>query len=193
MESRSTLLEKEEEMAEPMSDSHFKSMSFLFKLRDLFLPRINVLKEVDIKPGFRILDYGCGPGSYTVVASRLVGPTGKVYALDIHPLAIERVKERTEKERLSNIETIQSDCATGLEADSIDVAILYDVLHGLGQPDVVLGELHRVLKPGGTLSVNDHHYKEEEIISKITEGKLFVLLNKGKKTYNFSKSKGGNQ
>jgi ubiquinone/menaquinone biosynthesis C-methylase UbiE len=180
-------------MGEPMSDSHFKSMSFMFRFRDFFLPRKNVLKEVDIKPGFHILDYGCGPGSYTLVASRLVGPTGKVYALDIHPLAIKRVKERAEKENLSNIQTIQSDCATGLEADSIDVALLYDVMHGLDQPDAVLGELRRVLKPGGTLSVNDHHYQQEEIVSRITGGKLFVLRSGGKKTCNFTKSKGGNQ
>ncbi len=180
-------------MAEHMSDSHFKTMSFMFRFRDFFLPRKNVLKEVNIKPGFRILDYGCGPGSYTVVASKLVGSTGKVYALDIHPLAIKRVKERAEKKRLSNIETIQSDCATGLEPDSIDVAFLYDVLHGLDQPEAVFAELHRVLKPDGTLSVNDHHYQPEQIISKITGGGLFVLANRGKKTCNFSKSKGVSQ
>jgi ubiquinone/menaquinone biosynthesis C-methylase UbiE len=180
-------------MAEPMSDSHFKTMSFMFRFRDFFLPRKNVLKEVDIEPGFRILDYGCGPGSYTVVASGLVGPTGKVYALDIHPLAIKRVKERAENKGLSNIETIQSDCATGLEPESIDVAFLYDVLRGLDRPNDVLVELHRVLKSDGTLSVNDHHYQPEQIISKITEGGLFVVANQGRKTCNFSKSKGVSQ
>jgi ubiquinone/menaquinone biosynthesis C-methylase UbiE len=178
-------------MTESMSDSHFKTMSFMFRFRDFFLPRKNVLKEVDIRPGFSILDYGCGPGSYTVVASRLVGPNGKVYALDVHPLAIKRVKERAEKERLTNIRTIQSDCATGLEPESIDVAFLYDVLRGLDQPNAVLAELHRVLKPGGTLSVNDHHYQPEQLILKITGGGLFVFADRGKKTCNFSKSKGG--
>jgi ubiquinone/menaquinone biosynthesis C-methylase UbiE len=101
------------------------------------------------------------------------------------------VKERAEKGRLSNIETIQSDCATGLEADSIDVALLYDVLHGLDRSDAVLRELHRVLKPSGILSVNDHHYGKEELVSEITAEGLFVLVNKGRKTCNFSRSKGG--
>lgn len=177
-------------MDKPMSDSHFKTMSRMYRFRDFFLPRKDILREVDIKPGFRILDFGCGPGSYTVVAAVLVGSSGRVYALDIHPLAIQRVKELASNKRLTNIETIQSDCATGLEAESIDVVFLYDILHHLSELHAVLGELYRVLKPGGVLSVNDHHLKEEEIIFKITEGGLFVLRNKGKKTYNFSKSKG---
>ena len=53
-------------MDKPSSDFHFKGMSFLFKIRDLFLPRKNVLKEVGIRPGFHVLDYGCGPGAYLI-------------------------------------------------------------------------------------------------------------------------------
>ncbi len=174
-------------MDSPTPDSHFKTMCFMYKFRDLFLPRKNVLKEVDIKPGFHILDYGCGPGSYSIVAARLVGSTGKVYALDVHPLAIQRVGNAASKKGLTNIETIQSDCATGLEEESIDIAFLYDILHHLSEPDAVLGELHRVLKPGGILSCNDHHLKENEIISRITGTGLFKLSSKGKKTYSFSK------
>ncbi|MGB2769120.1 MAG: hypothetical protein WBC88_05270, partial [Candidatus Zixiibacteriota bacterium] len=59
--------------------------------------------------------------------------------------------------------------------------------HHLSESDTVLGELHRVLKPGGILACNDHHLKEEEIISKIISTGLFKLSSKGKKTYSFSK------
>jgi ubiquinone/menaquinone biosynthesis C-methylase UbiE len=181
----------EDSMDKPMSDFHFRIMSLMFKVRDLFSPRENILNELDIKPEFQILDYGCGPGSYTFVASKLVGAKGRVYALDIHPLAIQRVKSTALRKGLRNIETIQSDCATGLESETIDVTFLYDILHDLMEPDRVLGELHRVLKPGGILSCNDHHMKENQVISRITETGLFTLSNQGKKTYNFSKSKGG--
>lgn len=174
-------------MDSPTPDSHFKTMCFMYKFRDLFLPRKNVLKEVDIKPGFHILDYGCGPGSYSIVAARLVGSTGKVYALDVHPLAIQRVGNAASKKGLTNIETIQSDCATGLEKESINIVFLYDILHDLSEPDAVLEEMHRVLKPSGILSCNDHHLKENEIISRITGTGLFKLSSKGKKTYSFSK------
>ncbi len=54
-------------MDKPMSNLHFRFMSFGYKFRDFFKPRKNVLREVDIRPGFHILDYGCGPGSYSIV------------------------------------------------------------------------------------------------------------------------------
>lgn len=90
-------------MDRPMSNLHFRFMSFAFKFRDFFKPRKNVLRGVDIRPGFHVLDYGCGPGSYTVIAAKLVGNSGKVYALDIHPLAIQKVQDaRREEHRPPN-------------------------------------------------------------------------------------------
>ncbi len=71
-----------------MSDFKFKAMSFIFKIRDIISPPQNILKEANIKSGYSILDYGCGPGAYTIIAAKIVGETGKVYALDIHKLAI---------------------------------------------------------------------------------------------------------
>ena len=175
-------------MDKPMSNFHFRFMSFGFWFRDIFLPRKSILKEVGIKPGFCILDYGCGPGSYTFAAAQFVGKSGKIYALDIHPLAIQRVQKIAAKRRLANIRTIHSDCATGLPDQSIDVALLYDTLHEISKPNEVLAELHRVLKPNGILSFNDHHMKEEsEIVSKITGKGLFRLSRKGKRVYNFRK------
>ena len=176
-------------MDKPMSNFHFRGMSFWFRILDFFLPRKNVLAEAGIKSGFSILDYGCGPGSYTMAAAQLVGKSGKTYALDIHPLAVQRVQHIASKKKFTNIKTILSDCATGLPDESIDVVLLYDTLHNLSKPDEVLAELHRVLKPNGILSFNDHHMKEEnEIMSGITGKGLFTLSTKGKKVYNFSKA-----
>jgi ubiquinone/menaquinone biosynthesis C-methylase UbiE len=174
-------------MDKSMPALDFKVMSFFFKFRDFFQPRKNVLAEVNIEPGFNILDYGCGPGSYTAVAAQLVGEAGKVYALDILPLAIEQVQKTAARKRLANIETILSDGATGLPEGSIDVALLYDTLHNLSEPEKVLAELHRVLKPDGILSFSDHHLKDNEMISQVTAKDLFKLSKKGKKVYNFAK------
>lgn len=174
-------------MDKPMSNFAFKFMTFLFRFRDLFLPRRNVLNEVGIKSGFHVLDYGCGPGSYSVIAGEMVGPTGKVYALDIHSLAVRQVQNVASKRRLANIETIRSDCATGLPSNSLDVLLLYDTLHLLSDPDSVLQELHRVLKPNGILSFSDHHMKDDKIISEVTDGGLFRLSTRAKSTYSFSR------
>ena len=164
----------------------FKLMSFAFKFRDFFLPRKNILKEVGIKPGFHVLDYGCGPGGYIIAAAELVGKSGKIYALDIHPPAIQTVQSIILKRQLTNVETICSDCNTGLPDNSVDVVLLYDTLHSLSDPNGVLEELRRVLKPDGILSFSDHHMKENEIVSKVTSRGLFRLSRKGKRTYSFS-------
>jgi ubiquinone/menaquinone biosynthesis C-methylase UbiE len=170
-----------------MSDSGFKAMAFTFRIRDFLRPRKDIVKEAGIREGFHVLDYGCGPGSYVKAVSEMVGESGKVYALDIHPSAVESVKRISEKNGLKNVETILSDRKTGLPGESIDVVLLYDTFHDLEDPNGVLEELNRVLKPNGILSFSDHHMKEDEIISKITDRKLFKLLRKGEKTYSFVK------
>jgi len=71
-------------MDKPMSSIGFKLMSLIFKVRDIFRPRLDVLKEAGIESGFCILDYGCGPGSYIAPLVKLIGPSGKIHALDIN-------------------------------------------------------------------------------------------------------------
>jgi len=169
------------------SNLGFRLMAFGYRFRDLRLPRMNILKDVGIKPGFHVLDYGCGPGSYILPLAELVGESGKIYALDIHPLAIQKVQDIASKRQVANVETILSDCKTGLLDNSLDVVLLYDAFHDLSGPGGVLEELHRVLKPNGVLSFSDHHMKEYEIVSQVTNGRLFRLSRKGKRTYSFSK------
>lgn len=174
-------------MDKPASNFHFRFMSLGYKFRDLRLPRKNILEEVGIKPGFHVLDYGCGPGSYIIPLAELVGKSGKVYALDIHPLAIRKVQDIASKKQLTSVATILSDCQTGLPDNSLDVVLLYDIFHHLSDPDGVLKELHRVLKPDGILSFTDHHMKENAIVSQVTNNRLFRLLRKGQRTYTFLK------
>ena len=172
-------------MAKRMSNLQFRGMAFLFRLRDLMRPRENILQEVELERGFQVLDYGCGSGSYSVPAAKAVGETGRVYALDIHPLATEAVENRAGKEGLANVSTIVSDCATGLPDGGIDVVFLYDIFHMLDNREEVLREIHRVLRPEGILSFSDHHMKEEKIESGVTAGGLFALAEKGRYTYTF--------
>lgn len=174
-------------MDKPEPNFSFRLMALMYRLRDIRLSRKKILEELEIKPGFHVLDYGCGPGSYIIDTSGLVGISGKVYALDIHPIAIEMVQSIASKKNLTNVETIHSDCKTGLPDNSIDVVLLYDILHGLGDPGGVLRELHRVLKSDGTLSITDHHLTENEIVSIVADDNLFELSRKGKRTYSFLK------
>ena len=136
-------------MDKPMPKIMFVGMSYILKCRDIFRPRENILREINIEPDFRILDFGCGPGSYITHISKTVGKNGKIYALDIHPLAIEKVKNIASKLDLSNVETICSDCVTALPDKAIDTILFYDIFHMLGEKMKVLTELHRVVKDDG--------------------------------------------
>lgn len=167
------------------SSLHFRLMSFTFRLRDFFLPPGRILSEAGIQPGFTVLDYGCGSGSFVFPLSELVGESGRVYAVDMHPLAIRRIERITSSKRLTNVVAIRSDCETRLPDGSVDTALLYDTFHTLTDPDKVLRELHRVLKQGGILSFRDHHATEAEILSGVTGAGFFSLSRKGKRTYTF--------
>jgi ubiquinone/menaquinone biosynthesis C-methylase UbiE len=162
-------------------------MALTFAWRDLLHPRSGVLKEVGIRAGSHVLDFGCGPGSYILPVEDLVGPAGKIYALDTRPLAVKMVEKRAAKRHLGNVIPIQSDGPTGLPDRSLDVILLYDVFHELEQPEAVLRELNRVLKPGGVLSFSDHHLDEEEIVSGMVKGGFFRLAGKGRRTYSFQR------
>lgn len=175
-------------MSESQSKFGFSLMSFAFSIRDFISPRNNILDEVGIKEGDFVLDFGCGSGSYILPLAELVGKSGRIYALDINPLSIEKGRKIVLKQRLLNVQFILSDCDTLLPDKCLDVVLLYDILHDLEEPDMILSEIHRILKPNGILSCTDHHLKNDKIISKITQNGLFVLSRKKKKTLNFSVS-----
>ncbi|MHC4423657.1 MAG: class I SAM-dependent methyltransferase [Planctomycetota bacterium] len=166
----------------------FKLMKFAFKIRDFISPRIYVLEEVGIEPGNTVLDFGCGPGSYIVPLSSLVGRPGEIFAQDLNPLAIKSVQDIVSKNKLENVKTIHSNCDTGLPDQSVDVVLLYDTYHDLNNPDNVLQELTRILKTEGILSFSDHHMKDKEIRENFLSNKLFRFIKKNKKTYTFSKN-----
>ena len=163
----------------------FRVMAFDFRIRDLVSPRKNIVADVGVRPGANILDFGCGPGAYIPATEELIGPSGHIYALDAQPMATEYVQELCRKKKYLNVTSILSDRATGLPAASIDVIFLYDILHGLADAKPIFEELHRVVKPEGILSVNDHHLQQEEIIARVTATGHFKLAEKKSKTIAF--------
>ncbi len=174
-------------MRKAQAGSGFGVMAFMFKIRDFIKPRKNVLEEAGIKPGFEVLDFGCGPGGYLLPTLKIAGTSGKIYALDKNPAAIKTVKSIIAKNKLDNVFPILSDRDTGLPDNSIDIVLLYDILHHLENPDAILSECHRVLKPGGILSVSDHHMEKPDIEKVIIKNGLFQISNHGKMVYNFLK------
>jgi len=175
----------ETEIDKPMKNISFKGMSALFALRDKFSNPMKKIAKAKVKKGDYVLDYGCGPGSFSLSAAKVVGDSGKVYATDIQPLSAEKIQKKALREGINNIETITTDGSTGLKDNSIDVILCFDMFHMLNDPQKVLIEFYRVLKPNAILSIDCHHMKEIE--SKVVKTGLFKLVEKIDKTYNFTK------
>ena len=169
------------------SDLDFKLMSLFFKLRDFFHPpAIKILKS-KIKLGDSILDYGCGPGSYSFAALKVIGESGRLFAADINPLALKKVEKKASKRGIENIKMILTYCNTDITDESLDVVICFDVMHNIKEKDTILKEFHRVLKPKSFLLFDDHHLNEDEILSAIADTGLFKLVEKKDKFFNFKK------
>ncbi len=134
---------------------HFRMMSLVHEtLYGLFRDPYQALDAAGLEPGQEVLEVGCGPGFFTVPAARIVGERGSVYALDVSPLAVERVQQKIEKERATNVETILADAAqTGLPDQRFDLIFVFGFAHSVGNMEDILTELHRLLRPGGILSI----------------------------------------
>ena len=171
----------------PMPDIAFKVMSFFLGLHHRFMDIGKRLEESGVQRGQTVLDFGCGPGHFTIAAAKRVGETGGVYALDIHPLAVKSVEGKARKEGLSNITTILSDRDTGLPDESVDVVLLYDTIHMIADKRALLEELHRIVKPGGALSIWVGHMKVDDVVEIVEKSDLFALRDRRGAVLNFEK------
>jgi len=88
-------------MKEKMSNFAYKMMTYVgMPIRNLFMHPNKMLTEVEIDPGCHILEYGCGPGVFTMLLAEKTGRSGLVYALDIHQLALKTIEKKPGKRAL---------------------------------------------------------------------------------------------
>jgi ubiquinone/menaquinone biosynthesis C-methylase UbiE len=162
------------------------------------------LRKVGIRKGQIVLDFGCGSGNYAIPAARIAGREGKVYALDKKRWGVWPCEglgdlakradlgspsaRKSESRGLGNIVMMKTsgELKIALEAESVDVVLLYDVLHYYyfpvaGDRRRLLREVYRVLKPDGFISFYpgdpdvSHNYRELEVIKKEIEEANFCL------------------
>ena len=166
-----------EKKLQPMSDASFKGMMWLFKFIDLIRDPRRRLKKIPLKEGMAVVDYGCGPGRYTLPVANLVGPKGEVFAVDIQPLAISTIKEKAARESLTNIEAILVDSYnTGIQGSSIDLVLLLDTLHLIGDCDALFREIHRIIKQDGILFMDPGHMKMSRAREIVESTGLFTIV-----------------
>jgi len=129
---------------------------------------VRFLRRIGLRPGRKVLDFGCRVGHYTIPAAFVVGSKGIVYAVDKEPQALNELKQKAKANNLKNIKIVKNNGPIRLdfETESIDVVLLYDVLHYLvkDQRTRLYHEAFRSLKQDGLLSVYPKHTLEDEPI-----------------------------
>jgi len=172
----------EKRSTEKMSDTSFKMMEVIFNVVDFIFPYIKKrVKKFGIDAGMTVVDYGCGPGRYAVKFAELVGKNGKVYAVDIHELAIEGVRKRMAKYNIDNIEPVLIEGYNSTLPDNIaDIVCAIDMFFIIKKPEEFLAELKRITKNNGTLVIDYGHQNREETKTKILASGVWEIVEETK-------------
>jgi len=143
---------------------HFPAPAFIGRFLDSDLrrrmqPPGPIIEHSGIRPGIKVLEIGCGSGSYTTFVARAVGPEGAVCALDIQPKMLEQLAQKLDQPEnadLTNI-TLYEQSAYELPFDdgTFDVVYMVTVLFEIPDRQRALAEIRRVLKPDGKLASSE--------------------------------------
>jgi len=119
----------------------------------------SVVRRSGIRPGTKVLELGCGSGCFTMEASMAVGEEGRVYAVDLQKGMLRHLQRRLAGNgycHLENVELVQAGAyCLPFDHGSLDMTLLVTVLPEIPDRVRALGEVHRVLRPGGILAVTE--------------------------------------
>jgi ubiquinone/menaquinone biosynthesis C-methylase UbiE len=167
---------------ERMPDFVFRLMKILFHIFYLFKSVRKDLELFGVKKGDVIADWGCGTGAYTKTASEMVGPEGRVFAVDVHELSVETVNGIIRKNNLTNVVPVLSD---GIKADipddSVDIVFAIDMFHMVKNTDLFLKEISRITKKSGYLFIEDGHQPRKRSKEKIVRSGCWKIVTEEKR------------
>jgi precorrin-6B methylase 2 len=123
-----------------------------------------VIDALEIKLGQTVADLGAGSGYYSFRIAPLVGPTGKVLAIDIEPKMLDVIEQRATREHVANIEPVlSSERDPNLAPHSVDLLFMVDVYHELEYPYEVMSKVREALKPGGRVALVEYRAEDPEV------------------------------
>jgi ubiquinone/menaquinone biosynthesis C-methylase UbiE len=139
-----------------------------------------IVDAIGLEQGMVVADIGAGTGLLTVEMAKQVGRWGIVFAVDIVPAFLERIRERARAEGLANVIVVRGEeRATGLEPVSVDLAFMCDTYHHIEYPQAYLRSLFDTLRPGATLVLVDMKRPEGRsspaVLRHVRAGKAIVI------------------
>jgi ubiquinone/menaquinone biosynthesis C-methylase UbiE len=167
----------------------FKAMQGVMKLIDTVHPHVPALsKSFGIQPGMTVVDYGCGPGRYTVELAKITGASGKVYAVDLVEIALHETQKRLNKNGVSNVELkLAQGYDSGVPRASADMICAIDMFHHI-DPEPFLIELDAIAKAAGVIVISGGHQSRNSIKQAVAESGLWVLTDESKLFMRFEKA-----
>jgi SAM-dependent methyltransferase len=132
------------------------------------------LDKIGIREGMTVADVGAGIGYFTIRLGKRVGPSGKVYAVDVQPEMLTMLKQRAAKADVKNITPVLgSESDPKLPAGSMDLILLVDVYHEFSQPQRMLQRMRDALKNDARLVLLEYR-KEDPHIPVRSEHKMSI-------------------
>ena len=132
------------------------------------------LDAIGLTPGMVVADVGAGTGYMSLRMAKRVGPSGKVYAEDVQPEMLHRLRQNAAEAKLSNIQTVLGgEADPKLPPNALDLILLVDVYHEFSQPQKMLRKMRESLKPDGRLVLLEYR-KEDPSIPIRPEHKMSV-------------------
>lgn len=123
-----------------------------------------MLKQLNLKPGQTVVDFGCGNGFYTLKMAKLVAPNGKVLAVDIQPEMLNLLRKRATEQKIDNIEEILCTATDPkLPADKCDLVLVVDTYHECTNPQEVLAGIRKSLAPHGRVALVEFRAEDPKV------------------------------
>jgi ubiquinone/menaquinone biosynthesis C-methylase UbiE len=125
------------------------------------------IAALEVRPGSTVADLGAGSGYYSFRIAPLVGPAGKVLAVDIEPSMLEIIEARARRESIVNVQTVRSTAQDPhLPPASVDLVFMVDVYHELEYPYEIMQKVREALKPGGRVALIEYRAEDPAVMIK---------------------------
>jgi len=122
------------------------------------------LDALNLKAGMTVADVGAGTGYMSLKLAKRVGPGGKVYAEDVQPEMLQRVRANAAKAKASNVVAVQGSFTDPmLPKGQMDLVLLADVYHEFSEPQKMLRGIRESLKPDGRLVLLEYRKEDPKI------------------------------
>lgn len=145
-----------DDFLDPQLDVGRYEQRFEVESREIFAHRARIAALVPLDTGSAVADVGAGTGLFTWMFARKVGPTGKVYAVEIAPKFVEHLTSTARARGLAQVHAVQcTERSAELPPASVDAIFLCDTYHHFEFPQATLASLRSALRPGGQLVVVD--------------------------------------